>query len=186
MFDEIVKAQALWHIAEQADLRADLQAAYALVVETLLELPPQSLVIFLGDLGAGKTSLVSLIVAALGSEARVSSPSYTLIHEYPTPEGILVHMDAYKYLPSSSHPHSIVPAVADTLQQLGLDDYLEHARLVIVEWGASLLPLFPEAYVLTFSLQEGARTLRLYQASALQNTLQDALQDANRLKELRA
>lgn len=165
------QSQAYWRIPTQNNL----QVAYELVLGALLELPPHSLVIFLGDLGAGKTSLVSLIAAALGSEAKVSSPSYTLIHEYPTPEGKLVHMDAYKYLPSSSQPHSIVPEVADTLLQLGLDDYLEQARLVIVEWGASLIPLFPEAYVLTFSLQDNMRQLKLYQASLLQPNLMDLM-----------
>jgi tRNA threonylcarbamoyladenosine biosynthesis protein TsaE len=79
----------------------------------------------------------------------VTSPTYTLVHEYPTPEGPLIHIDAYR-LPD--------PAA---LAGLGLDDYLERSRLVVVEWGAPLLKLYPDALLLEFGLQaegdEGAR-----------------------------
>jgi len=77
-----------------------------------------SLLLLAGPLGAGKTTLVQQLALELGSVAAVSSPTYTLIHEYPTPLGWLVHCDAYR-LPS-----------ALTLIDLGLDDYLARSRLV--------------------------------------------------------
>ena len=64
---------------------------------------------------------------SLGSPAQISSPTYTLIHEYPTPSGVLVHIDAYRL------------EGANALFELGFDDYLERARLVVVEWGEALL-----------------------------------------------
>jgi tRNA threonylcarbamoyladenosine biosynthesis protein TsaE len=101
------------------------------------------LVILSGPLGAGKTTLTQVIAKTLGSEATVSSPTYTLIHEYPTTQGLLVHIDAYR-----------LPAV-EALLELGLDDYLERARLVVVEWGAGLLKYYPEALeVRLFFLEE--------------------------------
>lgn len=99
-------------------------------------LPDGSLLLLDGPLGAGKTTLVQHIAAATGSAAAVSSPTYTLIHEYPTPRGLLVHVDAYR-LPD-----------ADALLDLGLEDYLDRAWLVVVEWGTPLRTHFPDARLL--------------------------------------
>ncbi len=108
--------------------------------------PPGSLLILFGELGTGKTTLTQLIGLELGSTAHISSPSYTLIHEYPTPEGLLVHIDAYR-LPS-----------AEALLELGLEDYLGRARLVVVEWGEGLLAHYPDACLLRLELTpEGRR-----------------------------
>ena len=107
--------------------------------------PPESLLILLGPLGAGKTALVQALGRALGSDAQISSPTYTLIHEYPTPEGVLVHIDAYRL------------EGAEALFELGLEDYLARARLVSVEWGEGLLKTFPDALVVQLSLTGSAR-----------------------------
>lgn len=102
----------------------------------LARLPGGSLLLLDGPMGAGKTTLVAELASELGSTASVSSPTYTLIHEYPTPEGTLVHIDAWR-LPD-----------AQSLLESGLDDYLDSSRLVAVEWGAGLAPLYPSASLL--------------------------------------
>jgi tRNA threonylcarbamoyladenosine biosynthesis protein TsaE len=89
----------------------------------LAQLPKGSLILLTGPLGAGKTTLVQLVAKELGFAGRVNSPTYTLIHEYPTPQGLLIHADAYR-LPSGL-----------ALEQWGLWDYLPEARLIFVEWG---------------------------------------------------
>lgn len=96
---------------------------------------PGDLLLLVGPLGAGKTTLTRLIAEELDSDAQVSSPTYTLVHEYPTPAGLLVHIDAYR----------LAEPVA--LDQLGLDDYLDRARLVVVEWGEALGARYPEAWL---------------------------------------
>ncbi|MEZ4631095.1 MAG: tRNA (adenosine(37)-N6)-threonylcarbamoyltransferase complex ATPase subunit type 1 TsaE [Deinococcales bacterium] len=98
-------------------------------------LPKGSLLILSGDLGAGKTTLVRLMLEALGSDAKVSSPTYTLIHEYPSPQGVVVHIDAYRL-------------GSERLLELALDDYLARARLVVVEWGEALRESYGEAWFL--------------------------------------
>jgi tRNA threonylcarbamoyladenosine biosynthesis protein TsaE len=121
-----------------------------LAAEILRRTKPGSLLLLEGPLGAGKTTFVSLLARELGSSAAVSSPTYTLIHEYPTPQGLLVHVDAYR-LPD-------VQALLD----LGFDEYLDRARLVVVEWGAALLEVYPEAMLLRISLDpSGMRTASL-------------------------
>lgn len=121
----------------------------ALAERLLGRIGPGGLLLLAGPLGAGKTTLVQQLALELGSDAAVSSPTYTLVHEYPTPQGLLVHIDAYR-----------LPA-AEALLELGLEDYLARARLVAVEWGEALRPLFPEAWVLRLSLENGQRRAAL-------------------------
>lgn len=117
--------------------------------------PEGTLLILSGPLGAGKTTLVQALGRQLGSSARISSPTYTLIHEYPSPEGLLVHIDAYR-LPS-----------ADALFDLGLEDYLARARLVAVEWGEGLLGEFPDALEVRLELSEPRRATVLRRGHAI-------------------
>jgi tRNA threonylcarbamoyladenosine biosynthesis protein TsaE len=111
---------------------------------------PGSLLLLAGPLGAGKTTLTAMLARALGSDAAVSSPTYTLVHEYPTPAGPLIHIDAYR----------LEGAIA--LAQLGLDDYLDRSRLVVVEWGERLAELYPDAFLLQMERrgEERRTTLR--------------------------
>jgi len=76
-----------------------------------------------GGLGAGKTTLARAVIAALGHEGEVPSPTFTIIETYAPPEVRLplVHADFYRLER---------PAEAD---ELGLDDYREGAAL-IAEW----------------------------------------------------
>ncbi len=111
-------------------------------------LPSGALLLLEGPLGAGKTTLVAALVVALGGTARTSSPTYTLVHEYPTPQGTVVHIDAYRLGDPAQ------------LNALGLDDYLERARLVAIEWGGPLAAAHPEAWRLRLERPAGEATLR--------------------------
>ena len=126
-------------------LDATRQLARFLVAAT----SPGDLLVLTGPLGAGKTTLTQQIGLELNSPAPITSPTYTLVHEYPTPQGTLVHIDAYRLQD------------ANALLELGLEDYLERARLTVVEWGEGLLTVFPDAYHLTLVLDEGNRSATL-------------------------
>lgn len=128
---------------------ASLKDTRHLAEVLLAKTGPGSLLVLSGPLGSGKTTLTQQLGLALGSRAAISSPTYTLIHEYPTPEGTLVHIDAYR-LDSAS-----------TLLDLGLEDYLERSRLVVVEWGEALLEQFPEAWHVSLKLENSTRTATL-------------------------
>lgn len=99
------------------------------------ELKPPVLVLLLGDLGAGKTTLAKGLVAGLGAapEEEVTSPTFTMIHEYGSAQGNVArvyHVDLYR-----------VETVRE-LETLGLEDLLAESAVVIVEWGEKLGPAF--------------------------------------------
>ena len=88
--------------------------------------PPPKLIVLRGELGAGKTTLVKGIAAALGAaEATdVTSPTFTLVHEYAGRKVRLYHLDLYRL------------ETERELLTLGLDEMAEMPdALVLVEWG---------------------------------------------------
>jgi tRNA threonylcarbamoyladenosine biosynthesis protein TsaE len=87
-----------------------------------------SVLVLLGNLGAGKTCLVRGLARGLSSQAAVTSPTYNLIHEYPTPHGPLLHLDAYRL------------ETPQRLWAMGLAERLDDAAMTVIEWGAALLP----------------------------------------------
>lgn len=88
-------------------------------------LSPPKLVLLRGDLGAGKTTLVKGIAAAFhaAQEEDVTSPTFTLIHEYRGPAATLYHIDLYRV------------DTARQLETLGLDDLIGANSILLIEWG---------------------------------------------------
>lgn len=88
-------------------------------------LGPPKLVLLRGDLGAGKTTLVKGIAQAFqaASEEDVTSPTFTLIHEYHGPGATLYHIDLYRI------------DTARELQTLALDDLVASNSILLIEWG---------------------------------------------------
>ena len=88
-------------------------------------LSPPKIVLLRGNLGAGKTTLVKGIAAGFqaASEDDVTSPTFTLVHEYRGPQANLYHIDLYR---------------VDTprqLETLGLDDLIGGNSILLIEWG---------------------------------------------------
>lgn len=93
--------------------------------ELVSRLSPPKLVLLRGELGAGKTTLVKGIAEGFGaaSQDEVTSPTFTLIHEYRSPAVNIYHIDLYR---------------VDTLRQLetlAIDDLLDPKSLLLIEWG---------------------------------------------------
>lgn len=88
-------------------------------------LTPPKIVLLRGNLGAGKTTIVKGIARGFGAaeEEDVTSPTFTLIHEYRGPAATLYHIDLYR---------------VDTpreLETLGLDDLMSENSVLLIEWG---------------------------------------------------
>ncbi len=89
------------------------------------ELRPPLVVLLRGDLGAGKTTLVKGIAEGFqaASQDQVTSPTFTLVHEYRSPRAVLYHIDLYRI---DTEPE---------LETLGLDDLLAPDSILLIEWG---------------------------------------------------
>lgn len=88
-------------------------------------LQPPKLVVLRGELGAGKTTLVKGIAEGFQAAAQeqVTSPTFTLVHEYRGPKVNVFHVDLYR---------------VDTereLETLGLDDLVDERSVLLIEWG---------------------------------------------------
>jgi tRNA threonylcarbamoyladenosine biosynthesis protein TsaE len=95
------------------------------------ELPPKAVVLLIGNLGAGKTTLAKGIVKGLrAAEAdEVLSPTFTLIHEYSRS---VYHIDLYRL------------DREDQVATLGLDEIFDRTAVVLIEWGEKFPRLLPE------------------------------------------
>lgn len=102
---------------------ADETIAFGRTLVALLA--PPKIVLLRGDLGAGKTTLVKGIASVFeaAAEEDVTSPTFTLVHEYHGPRATLYHIDLYR---------------VDTpreLESLGLDDLRGENSILLIEWG---------------------------------------------------
>ena len=94
------------------------------------ELPGRGVVLLIGNLGAGKTTLAKGIVRGRGAAEpdEVSSPTFTLIHEYG-PD--VYHIDLYRL----DEPRQVAT--------LGLEDLFDRDALILIEWGERFPELMP-------------------------------------------
>lgn len=90
-----------------------------------------------GPLASGKTAFVQEVVAALGSKAEVTSPTFTIAQFYPLPSGTFLHIDAYR-----------LSSVAE-FRDLALEDFVAES-ITAVEWGDIVEQDFPQALSIEF------------------------------------
>ena len=134
--------EALTHSAEET-------IAFGRTLAGLLT--PPMLVLLRGDLGAGKTTLVKGIAAGFeaAAEEDVTSPTFTLVHEYRGPRANLYHIDLYR---------------VDTpreLETLGLDDLRSEDSILLIEWGEKFPRLLRERDVEIVLEREGETARRI-------------------------
>lgn len=95
-------------------------------------LPKHGVVLLIGNLGSGKTTLAKGIVEGRGAASadEVASPTFTLIHEYGNPVAVY-HIDLYRL------------NTTEEVRHLGLEDLMETNALVLIEWGERFPELLP-------------------------------------------
>jgi len=92
---------------------------------------PGDIFALVGDLGAGKTHWVKGLAAGLGSDAAVTSPTFTLVHEYSGGRLPLYHFDCYRL----ERPEELLG--------IGLDEYMDGRAVLAIEWADKFPELLP-------------------------------------------
>jgi len=96
---------------------------------------PPMVIAITGELGAGKTTLTQAICRGYGVGDEVTSPTFTIIHEYQGARSKVYHLDLYRMRSSRE------------LEALGWDEMLAENALVIVEWPDRAVDLMPRGHV---------------------------------------
>ena len=119
------------NLARRSEVTHSAEETVALGRRLARDLPPKTVVLLIGNLGAGKTTLAKGIVSGLAAAEpdEVSSPTFTLIHEYGN--GRVYHIDLYRL---------DTPAQVATL---GLDEIFDREAVVLIEWGERFPGLMP-------------------------------------------
>ena len=104
-----------------------------------------------GNLGAGKTAFTRGLARGYGSDKRVSSPTFTLVHEYAG-DKTLYHFDLYR-LESE-----------EELFDIGFEEYFKEGTVRVIEWPDAFIDLMPEDSVevhITYGEEEGTRVIEV-------------------------
>lgn len=89
----------------------------------------------IGELGAGKTTLVKNISRQLGVTQQVTSPTFSLVNEYDGEKNQVWHLDLYRL------------KNLDEAVELNIEEYLEDDNYCFIEWPNIIKPLFPDKMV---------------------------------------
>jgi tRNA threonylcarbamoyladenosine biosynthesis protein TsaE len=122
------------------------------VAKQILIQNPNKVILFHGEMGVGKTTLIKALAKQLGVNDATSSPTFSLVNEYQTIENQLVyHFDFYRL-------NTEIEAL-----DMGVDDYLYSGNWCFIEWAEKIPNLIPESHsVITIELlPDGKRALKL-------------------------
>ena len=132
---------------------SSVEATWGLARKLAEELKPGDVLCLEGDLGAGKTTFVQGLAAALGVSGRVTSPTFCLVQEHSSPNGrLLVHMDLYRL------------SSEDDVLAIGWEDYLARGAVLAVEWperAGTLVPANARHVSFTRLDQEDSRRISI-------------------------
>jgi tRNA threonylcarbamoyladenosine biosynthesis protein TsaE len=122
------------------------------VAQKIIAENPKKVILFHGEMGVGKTTLIKQLCKTLGVTSATSSPTFSLVNEYETHNNQLVyHFDFYRLNKE------------EEALDMGVDDYLYSGNWCFIEWAEKIPNLIPETHsVITISLlPDGKRSLTL-------------------------
>lgn len=106
------------------------------------------IVLFEGDLGAGKTTLIKSIVKNLGGKDEVSSPTFSIVNEYDVDKSQVFHFDLYRIKST------------EEAMDFGIEEYLDSGKRCFIEWPDVILDLLPtDFHRIKIKSEEGLRTI---------------------------
>ena len=103
--------------------------------DIVTSLDERKIILFYGEMGSGKTTLIKEICRQLGVTDSMSSPTYGLVNEYNSPKGKIYHFDLYR-----------VKNLEECLD-IGMEEYLYSGNYCLIEWPDIATSLYPENVV---------------------------------------
>ena len=97
--------------------------------------PGRNVFLFNGQMGAGKTTLIKEMCAALGVMDGMSSPTYSIVNEYTGAADIIYHFDLYR-----------LKSTEECLD-IGFEEYVNSGNYCFIEWPEIAMPLMPAKYI---------------------------------------
>ncbi|CAI2768116.1 tRNA (adenosine(37)-N6)-threonylcarbamoyltransferase complex ATPase subunit type 1 TsaE [Flavobacterium collinsii] len=122
------------------------------VAEQILASNPKKIILFNGEMGVGKTTLIKQLCKSLGVQDATSSPTFSLVNEYYTSNNeIVYHFDFYRLNKETE------------ALDMGVDDYLYSGNWCFIEWSEKIANLLPEetSTIYVELLADGKRSLQL-------------------------
>jgi tRNA threonylcarbamoyladenosine biosynthesis protein TsaE len=122
------------------------------VAQKIIANNPKKVILFHGEMGVGKTTLIKQLCKTLGVTGATSSPTFSLVNEYEANDNQLVyHFDFYRLNKE------------EEALDMGVDDYLYSGNWCFIEWAEKIPNLIPEVHsVINISLlADGKRSLTL-------------------------
>lgn len=109
----------------------------------------QRIILFKGEMGAGKTTLIKYVCQALGIEDPVNSPTFSIVNEYVMPDGEpLYHFDLYRIENTKE------------LFELGFEEYFYSGYFCLIEWPENAGSLIPDDHmVVEIRVEDGKRLI---------------------------
>ncbi len=120
------------------------------VAQLLLETVNSKTILFYGDMGVGKTTLIKALVSELGG-GQVSSPTFSIVNEYDIKNGLVYHFDFYRI----NEIHEVY--------DIGIEDYLDSKQWIFIEWPEKIREILPLKSDISYIKinKNGSRTLNI-------------------------
>lgn len=99
------------------------------VAKRILENVTSKIILFYGDMGVGKTTLIKSLLKCLGSPDEVSSPTFSIVNEYESTDSLVYHFDLYRIKD------------LEEAYNFGIEDYLSSNNWCIIEWPEKIEPI---------------------------------------------
>lgn len=102
------------------------------VAKKLLEKFNSKVILFNGEMGTGKTTLIKALLKVMGSEDDVTSPTFSIVNEYEIPNDTIYHFDFYRI------------EDIEEAYNFGIEDYFKNNNWLFIEWPERVEALLPE------------------------------------------
>ena len=102
------------------------------IAKEILQTVDSKVLLFYGELGVGKTTLIGEILKELGCSGNVSSPTFSIVNEYNVKDGLVYHFDFFRI------------ENEEEVYDIGFEDYLNSNNWIFIEWPEKIESLLPD------------------------------------------